>query len=79
MRAYAKIYREKVRREDYRSAQICWLHAEMNRDKKKRPKQYQIEDFLLDPPEKKEPTKKSLEDKMNTFVMFMEQVRAYGN
>tara|TARA_R100000773_G_scaffold18445_1_gene16695 strand:- start:9293 stop:9547 length:255 start_codon:yes stop_codon:yes gene_type:complete len=77
MKAYAKLHRKKLRREDYRSAQICWMEAEMNRDKKKRPRPYKIEDFLLDPDDDTRKEKKvNLRKKALQFSLYLEQVKA---
>jgi len=77
MKAYQKVYRNKLRRDDYRSAQICWLEAEMNRDKKTRPRAYKIEDFLLDPDdETREEKKIDLKKKAVQFSLYLEQVKA---
>jgi hypothetical protein len=77
MKAYQKVYRNKLRRDDYRSAQICWLEAEMNRDKKTRSKPYKIEDFLLDPnDETRKEHKVNLKKKALQFSLYLEQVKA---
>ena len=77
MKAYQKVYRNKLRRDDYRSAQICWMEAEMNRDKKKRSRPYKIEDFLLDPDDKtKTRNQKDFNKKVISWKLYLEQVKA---
>lgn len=34
-------------RADLRAAQICWMLAEINRDRKRHPRPYKLEDFVL--------------------------------
>ncbi len=45
--AYAAIEPFGERRADLRIAQLCALIANVNRDRKRRPKPFSIEDFLL--------------------------------
>ena len=46
-RAYAELEPFGPRREDARSAQIAWILAELQRDKKKKRKAWRLEEFLL--------------------------------
>jgi len=44
--ALAKRYDEQQERQDYRAALICTVLAEINRDRKKRPRPFKPEDFM---------------------------------
>ncbi len=51
--ALAKRHKEEQKRLDSRAAQIVWAIAEVNRDRKARPKAYTLEDFMPQEPKPK--------------------------
>lgn len=76
MEAYQKVY-EKVReRDEYNYAKICWILAEINRNDKKKPKSYEISDFM---PTKKEVvnTKAEFDNKVAKFRVALEQIKVW--
>ena len=44
--ALARRYKDEQRRLDYRSAMICSILAEINRDRKRRPRPFSPDDFM---------------------------------
>jgi hypothetical protein len=59
-------------REDFRFAQICYILAETNRDKKRKP--YKIEDFMP----RAAKVRKTKEELICTIKKFGAQLRQYG-
>ncbi len=51
--ALAKRHKEEQKRLDSRAAQIVWAIAEVNRDRKARPKAYTLDDFMPQEPKPK--------------------------
>jgi|TARA_R100000081_G_scaffold82247_1_gene49937 hypothetical protein len=79
MEAYHKIYELVRERDETNYAKICWILAEINRNDKKKPRPYKIEDFM---PQKskdnKKVSKKEFETKIAKFRVALEQMRSYG-
>jgi hypothetical protein len=71
LEVYRDIYNKLERRKDYRTAQICYILAEINKPKGK--KSYTIEDFM--PQYKK--TKKDLVKEVKKFGLILRQY--YGS
>lgn len=51
--ALSERYKDTESRLDYRAALICTVLAEINRDRKKRPKPFKPDDFMPQKPKKK--------------------------
>ncbi len=47
-------------KQDYRHGQLCSIHANINRDAKKRPQPYSADDFVMRPRQPKEVNEKDL-------------------
>ena len=79
IKAFLKVHKNKRIREDYRSAQICWILAEINRDKKQRARPFKVDEFIIEPKEEKKQKGQSSDRKMQEFSLYLEQVRALSN
>uniref|UniRef100_A0A6M3JZN1 Minor tail T domain-containing protein n=1 Tax=viral metagenome TaxID=1070528 RepID=A0A6M3JZN1_9ZZZZ len=67
--ALAERFSSSQEREDYHSALICCVLAEINRDRKKRPKPFTPQDFM--PQVKELVTTESLKEKIKLLNMVM--------
>lgn len=64
------------RRQDYRIASIVSMLANINRDSKKHPKPYVIEDFLLKFGEQEGPKQQTWQDQKSIMMMWAQVLNA---
>lgn len=78
MEAYKKVYELVRERDETNYAKICWILAEINRNDKKKPRPYSIDDFMPKKVEtSKQLSKKEFENKVTRFRVALEQMRSY--
>ena len=72
--AVVEAFKQNEKIADHRTARICWLIAETNRNSKKRPRPYKIEDFM---PQSKKKEEQTPEQMLNVLkVMFGGRAKA---
>ena len=73
--AMVDAYKQNQKMDDYRTARICYLIAEVNRNPKARPRAYKVDDFM--PQEKKKKEEQTPEQMLNVLkVMFGGRAKA---